>query len=112
MRHLIIILAVLTLTVCKQNYDKDIWIKNANQNSDNPRFEMTEDLMKNYLLKGTNSDKVFEFLDKPEVIDKTDFGIHWMYSIGSNPGLHIDPYYLGIDFDSTGKLTETRIIEH
>ncbi|MGE6220003.1 hypothetical protein ACQKCH_09265 [Nubsella zeaxanthinifaciens] len=112
MRNLIIILTILTLAGCKKNYDKDIWTKNANQNSDNPRFDMTEDLRKNYLLKGTKSKKVFDLLDKPENVDTTEFGIHWTYSIGSNPGFHIDPFYLVVDFDSTGKLTETRIIEH
>lgn len=112
MKKLIVIGTLLICISCKQKYDKNIWVKNEHQNTDNPRFDMMEDLMKNYLLKGTSSDKVFELLDKPKDIDTNQLGIHWTYPIGSNPGFHIDPYYLVIDFDSTGNLTATRIEEH
>lgn len=75
MKKLITIATLLICIGCKQNYEKDLWIKNESQSADNPRFEMTEDLMRNYLLKGTNSGKVFNLLGKPKDIDTTELGI-------------------------------------
>jgi len=73
---------------------------------------MVEDLRKNYLLKGIEAKFVINFLDKPQNIDTTEFGIRWSYSIGSNSGFHIDPYYLVLNFDTTGKLLDTEISKH
>ncbi|WP_291723646.1 hypothetical protein [Bernardetia sp.] len=112
MKYLLIMFIVVTCMSCKQDYNKDIWIKNQNQSSDNPRFEMTKDLRENYLLKGMSIDTVFSLLDEPKYIDTIESRIQWTYPIGSNPGFHIDPYYLVIDFDSTGHLIETDMHVH
>jgi hypothetical protein len=112
MKIIVTILVILSFVSCRNTYDKEIWSKNANQNSDNPRFDMVKDLQQNYLLNGVSADKILDLLGKAESIDTTEFGIHWTYSVGSNPGLNIDPYYLVVDFDSIGHLTETRIVEH
>ncbi len=112
MKILLALIAILTLSSCGNSYDKDVWLKNANDKSDNPRFEMIDNLREDYLVKGISSSEVNGLLGIAEEIDTTKFGIHWSYSIGSNPGMHIDPYFLMVDFDSTGHLIETRIIEH
>ncbi|GEM_PF-1610127 len=112
MKKLIVIGTLLMSMGCKQRYDKDIWMQNEHQNADNPRFEMTEDLTKNYLHKGMKPLQVLDLLGRPQFMDTNELGIHWTYPIGSNPGFHIDPYYLEIDFDTTGNLAATHIIEH
>ncbi|MBX3163925.1 MAG: hypothetical protein KF900_05550 [Bacteroidetes bacterium] len=112
MKYLVTILTIFIFSGCQPKYDRETWVKNENQKSDNPRFDMVEDLRQNYLLKGTSFKKVYELLDKAEIIDTAEYEIHWTYSIGSNSGFHIDPYYLVVDFDSTGHLIATRIIEH
>lgn len=112
MKHTLTILIILTLFSCRNSYDKGVWLKNENQKPDNPRFDMVEDLKSNFLIKGISFDEVKGILGKAGTIDTNHLGIHWTYSIGSNPGMHIDPYYLVIEFDSSGQLTETRISEH
>jgi len=111
MKYAYLLLLPGLLCACNSKYDKTAWVANANQHSDNPRYDMIDDLKQHYLLKGASTTQVLDLLNKAEEIDTSELGIHWAYPVGGNPGFHTDPCYLIVDFDYTGHLTGTRIIE-
>ncbi|CAN5304372.1 hypothetical protein BH09BAC5_BH09BAC5_14150 [soil metagenome] len=112
MKYIISLTFILILTSCSDKFDKGVWMQNSNDKSDNPRFDMIDDLKNNYLKIGMASQDVHSLLDQPTYIDTNKYGIHWTYPIGSNPGMHIDPYSIIIEFDSLGKYTGTDLIKH
>jgi hypothetical protein len=111
----IIILMLLSLASCNGRFDKESWASNNNQASNNPRFEMVEDLTNNTLTIGkTKYQQSIDLLGKPylEYIDTITKTTESKYEIGSNPGMHIDPWYFTLHFDSNGILTKTEKARH
>ena len=109
-RSLLSILFLVTFS-CKPKFDKEIWLKNQNDNDDNPRFDMVNDLTENHLKRGVNRKEVVNLLGLP-LYDTVDNRLEYSYAIGSNPGMHIDPFYLIVAFDSSGRMVHVRIGEH
>jgi hypothetical protein len=110
MKKVIFIFLILFLVIsCKNKFDKEKWMKNNNDASNNPRFEMVNDLKKNYLCVGkTTLIDIDSLLGKPYSQFKDTFHktTEYKYEIGSNPGFHIDPWYLTLYFDSTETLRD------
>lgn len=112
MKYSSFLLILLILTSCTKEFDKQVWIKSSNDDPENPRYHMIEDLKKNYLRIGMSSEQVYNLLGQARYIDTNKLGIQWTYPIGSNPGMHIDPFSLVIEFDSVNEMTGTEIIKH
>jgi len=104
---------LLIISCNSKKFNKVVWLKNQNQNNDNPRFYMIKDIQNNYLKKGisTNNDVVY-LLGNPIETDTFQNQIRLKYSIGSNSGMHIDPYSIIIQFDSLNKYLGMDIIKH
>jgi outer membrane protein assembly factor BamE (lipoprotein component of BamABCDE complex) len=111
MRQSVLFIFLLSTFGCSSKFDKELWLKNQNSNPDNPRFAMIDDLSKNYLKKGMGRSEIVKLLGSP-AYDTIDNPYDYTYEIGSNPGLHIDPYFLVIEFDSSGRLSNFRTEEH
>jgi outer membrane protein assembly factor BamE (lipoprotein component of BamABCDE complex) len=102
---------LIIATSCKSKFDKETWIENKNSDHDNPRFDMVDDLKNNHLKSGMTRKEVVDLLGLPQY-DTTDNDFEYQYEIGSNPGVHIDPYFFIVEFDSNGRLHNTRVEEH
>jgi outer membrane protein assembly factor BamE (lipoprotein component of BamABCDE complex) len=111
MRALTVCLFLIISIGCESRFDKATWLENDNSNHDNPRFGMVEDIRNNYLKLGMTKKEVVDLLGLPQY-DTTQSAFEYQYKIGSNPGMHIDPYFLIIDFDSKGQFFNSRIEEH
>ena len=112
MKDIVFIAYIIVIFGCGHKFDRSIWLLNENQDSNNPRFEMAKDLKSHYLGRGMTSSQVIELLGKPASTDSLKTGFKWLYGIGSNVGMHIDPYYLQIRFDSSWHLLTADIVEH
>ncbi len=103
MTRFILCAFLLTTFGCSSKFDKELWLKNQNSNPDNPRFDMMDDLERNYIKKGMDRFEIVKLLGTP-AYDTVDRPMEYTYEIGSNPGFHMDSYFLVIKFDSTGRL--------
>jgi hypothetical protein len=115
MIRLITIISIVILCIgCKAHFDKEEWLKHPDRtDSKNPRFDMIDDLRKNIIVEGkSNVVEIESLLGNPWRVDTIKSGIEYQYSIGSNPGVHIDPYSLVIEFNRDNIVVNTRLIKH
>jgi len=111
MRQYVFCIFLVTASACSSKFDKDVWLKNQNSKSDNPRFDMVDDLVKNYLERGMERKEIVQLLGLP-TYDTAEYVFEYSYQIGSNSGFNIDPYFLVIEFDSKGQMIDSRVEEH
>lgn len=109
-RYTVCILLIIVIS-CKSKFDKETWSENDNNNYDNPRFGMVKDIEDNYLKSGMTKKDVVDLLGLPQY-DTMESPFEYEYRIGSNPGMHIDPFFFIVIFDSKGRFSTTRIKEH
>ncbi|MGJ0483877.1 MAG: hypothetical protein ACR65R_05000 [Methylomicrobium sp.] len=93
-----------------RDFDGEVWLKyQRNMNPDNPRGEMYEDLMENYLHKGMSKSKVIGLLGQP---DFQDTGMLMSYNLGMWSGMRIDYDSLDLHFSKSGELTKYYRVQH
>ncbi len=96
-------------------FEQSIWLKHPNEEFENPRGQMVEDLMANHLVKGIAKEKVKQLLGQPFRTESGGmFGdflpqsvkLIWIYPIGSWSGFQIDSDFLSVAFDKDGTLVK------
>ena len=93
-----------------RTFDEEIWHAYHNSlDSGNPRGNMADDLRKNHLRRGMAKEQVIELLGEPESEKSSQL---LEYNLGMWSGMGFDYDTLDIYFDSSGRLTETRIVQH
>ena len=93
-----------------RTFDKEIWHTYHNStDQDNPRGNMADDLRKNHLYSGMTKKQVLELLGEPDFEKQSHV---FKYVLGGWSGFRIDYDSLDIYFDSAGRLTKTRIVQH
>jgi outer membrane protein assembly factor BamE (lipoprotein component of BamABCDE complex) len=70
---------------------------------------MADDLRKNHLYSGMTKKQVLELLGEPDFEKQSHV---FKYVLGGWSGFRIDYDSLDIYFDSAGRLTKTRIVQH
>jgi len=91
-------------------FDKEIWHAYHNTlDPDNPRGNMADDLRRKHLPRGMAKEQVIELLGEPEYEKSSQV---LKYNLGMWSGIRFDYDTLDIYFDSSGRLTETRIVQH
>jgi hypothetical protein len=87
-----------------RTFRSQLWKQpDINENSEGPRCNMVEDLMKNHLRKGMSQDEVIEILGKPDFTVKQERTLG--YALG-RCGYSIDIDEFRLIFDPAGKLQQ------
>ena len=93
-----------------KEFNRETWIKFHRSNEpDNPRGEMYESLVQNYLKKGMYKEKVVEILGKPDFVEEDAF---LSYNLGMWSGFRMDYDSLDLKFSADGQLVEFYRVQH
>ena len=93
-----------------RDFDSEIWLKyHEDMEPDNPRGEMYEDLVENYLIKGMSKAEVFGLLGQPDFQNTEDM---MSYNLGMWSGMRIDYDSLDLKFTDDGGLVEFYRVQH
>ena len=93
-----------------RSFDEETWHAYHNiLDPDNPRGNMADDLRKNHLRRGMAKEEVIKLLGEPESEKSSQV---FQYNLGMWSGIRFDYDTLDIYFDSSGRLTKTRIVQH
>ena len=93
-----------------RTFDKELWRTYLHSiDSDNPRGNMADDLRKNHLQRGMAKQEVLDLLGEPDFDKQAHV---FKYNLGMWSGTRIDYDSLDIQFDSSGRLIRTAIVQH
>lgn len=93
-----------------RRFDRQLWLaQHESTDPDNPRGQMADDLRQRHLSPGMARERVLELLGEPD-FEKTP--AVFKYNLGAWSGFRIDYDSLDVHFDGTGRLTETRVVQH
>jgi hypothetical protein len=91
-------------------FDRAVWIRfRNNDDPDNPRAQMVSDLLRNHLHQGMSQSEVIELLGEPEEKPNRN---HYEYVLGMWSGFRVDYDVLEVDFDSAGRVSLIRVVQH
>jgi hypothetical protein len=91
-------------------FDRWEWLAHRGHHCpDNPRWGMRRDVRRNHLPKGKTREWVIEELGEP---DHSKSPTIFSYQMGRHLGLGFGEESLDVDFDSTGRLSGSKIVKH
>jgi outer membrane protein assembly factor BamE (lipoprotein component of BamABCDE complex) len=91
-------------------FDRELWhTYHQSMDRDNPRGNMADDLRENHLRQGMKKDEVIALLGEPDFDEQTHV---FKYTLGMWSGTRIDYDSLDIEFDLSGRLVKTSIVQH
>jgi hypothetical protein len=91
-------------------FDAAVWKSfNNNDDPDNPRGQMFDDLTKSYLKKGLPKKGIEALLGPADLKSENYF---WSYNLGMWSGFRMDYDSLDLKFDHDGKLTKFYRVQH
>ncbi len=93
-----------------KKFNQQTWKQfDNNDDPDNPRGEMYEDLQKHYLKKGMGKNEVITLLGAPDIKHEKNL---FSYNIGMWSGFRIDYDSLDIEFNDKNNLTSITRVQH